>query len=209
MQAGQQRQNQFGMQNAFMPEGYMNDNYSMRQAGNPYFLPEPQDLYVTMAPDYWNQSNPMTWQDYTTQMQEDYGHYSPPKEAAPAAKPAKSKYDYSKYFSGDIWNTKVSNIGKTFTDYLGNVGREWSYGNFDNYSRYAPKKPGADATQEDWRNYREANNLWNQGLSNIGGGGEFTRSQGKMVDGKMDWSALYDGWNRNLPRINHPGDGGG
>ena len=172
MQAGQQRQNQFGMRNAFMPEGYMNDNYSMRQAGNPYFIPEPQDLYVTMAPDYWNQSNPMTWQDYTTQMQEDYGAFSPPEEAA-APKPAapSTTMDYSKWLNGSIWDQEISHryIGAKQT--LGALADGGSSGGWTGMhgwgdaAKYAPPKPGEGATNQDWIAYNTAKNMWDDRIS--------------------------------------------
>ena len=164
MQAGQQRQNQFGLQNAFMPEGYQNDNYSMRQAANPYFIPGPQDLYITNAPDMWEQTNPMTWQDYTTQMQDDYGHYSPPQEAQQAAAPS-TTMDYGKYLNGDIWDTEIWNAGRTVKGTLGNVGNNWSYGTYDPVAQYAPKKPGENATQQDWTNYQAALSAWDRGLA--------------------------------------------
>jgi hypothetical protein len=200
------------MGQAFMPAGYQNDNYTMRQAGNPYFLPEPQDLYVTQPANMWEGSNPMTWQDYGQQMANDYGAGAQKPAPAAPAKPS-TTMDYSKWLSGDIWNTRVRNAsGKDWSErLLGDVGSGLSYGNFDNYSRYAPPKPGEGATQEDWRNYREANNLWNQGLSNVGSSGNLggygvgKKRLDKLDMSTVNWDHLYKGWN-NSPE---PYDDGG
>lgn len=152
-QQGAQNRQQYGMPSAFMQ--YPNDNYSMRQAANPYFLPEPQNLYITQQPDYWNQSNPMQWEDYTQQMQEDYGHYSPP-QGAQQAQPAQpsTTMDYTKWLNGSA----VGDLGKGFTGELGGFNTLWGY------KDAAPPKPGEGATQQDWTNYNTALNTFHQGI---------------------------------------------
>jgi hypothetical protein len=209
--------------NGFPSQQQLNQQWGMQGVGMPYqmYVPEEYDGYiVSQANPYAIGPNAQTWNDYTTGMQEDYGHYSPPKAKAPApAKPKPSKYDYSKYLSGEIWNTRVRNAsGKDWSErLLGDVGRGLSYGNFDNYSKYAPKKPGADATAQDWSNYRQAQQLWSQGLSNAGSGPQLGGyGMGKKRLDALDystvnWDHLYAGYNNPsaAERLGLTNDGGG
>jgi hypothetical protein len=165
MNAGQKRT--MGMANAFMPAGYQNDNYTMRQAGNPYFLPEPQDLYITQPANMWEGSNPMTWEDYGKQMADDYGAGAQ-QPAAPA--PAKPAYDATEWLDktgprfswydsaaaeGARWGTSFSNTNPTNREYVTALGfdpENLTKAQVENLT--ARRKE--EASKQDWL----ANNFW-------------------------------------------------
>jgi hypothetical protein len=209
---GSPAQNQFqhgmNMQNAFMPRQHWNPDMQYAPdplKGNPQaFVQEKPDSYFTVFPDPSRYAPQISQGQYNAMMQQDYGQNpnvntgQQPQQAAPA----ESKYDYSKYISGDIWNTRVRNVsGKDWSErFLGDVGAGLSYGNFDNYSKYAPKAPGEDATQQDWMNYRMAQDLWDKGLSNAGsqgvGGYGMGKSKLDALTEAPDWSHLYSGYDK-------------
>ena len=170
-------QNQFqhgmNMQNAFMPRQHWNPDMQYAAdplKGNPQaFVQEKPDTYFTVFPDPSRYAPQISQGQYNAMMQQDYGqnpnvNTQPQAPAAPAA--PSSTMDYMKWLDGSIWDTEVKTIGG-IKGTLGNVGANWSYGNYDMHSKYAPPKPGEGASQQDWVNYNTANDIWNTKLKSL------------------------------------------
>jgi hypothetical protein len=190
---GSPAQNQFqhgmNMQNAFMPQQHWNQNFQygndpLKQ--NPYaFVQEKPDSYFTVFPDPSRYAPQISQGQYNAMMQQDYGqnpnvNTEPQAPAAPAA--PSSTMDYMKWLDGSIWDTEIRNVsGKEWSaQRLGDIGKGYSYANYQPHERYAPPKPGEGATQQDWVNYQAARSAWDQGMQ-----GEYA-TPGKFTQFNMD-----------------------
>ena len=83
-------------QQGFPNQQQLQQQWGMQGVGMPYqmYVPEEYDGYIySQANPYALGPNAQTWNDYTTGMQEDYGHYSPPQAQAPAPAAPKPAYD--------------------------------------------------------------------------------------------------------------------
>ena len=188
---GSPAQNQFqrmNMQNAFMPRQHWNSdmeyapdpsrqhywNPDMQYAadplkGNPQaFVQEKPDTYFTVFPDPSRYAPQISQGQYNAMMQQDYGQnpnvntgQQPQQDAAPS-----TTVDYMKWLDGSIWDTEIRNAsGKEWSaKRLGDIGKGYSYANYQPHERYAPPKPGEGATQQDWVNYQAARSAWDQGM---------------------------------------------